>query len=105
MLVYDVTNEKSFDNIRNWIRNIEEVCVLKVYYAWNLDIHGIGIGKKCTDWTVILFFVVHIYLYSGHLHAFKYKYTCQGISRNFFGRSRGFFALHECVRPRFLNLW
>ena len=25
MLVYDVTNEKSFDNIRNWIRNIEEV--------------------------------------------------------------------------------
>ena len=27
MLVYDVTHEKSFDNIRNWIRNIEEVCV------------------------------------------------------------------------------
>ena len=26
MLVYDVTSEKSFDNIRNWIRNIEEVC-------------------------------------------------------------------------------
>ena len=25
MLVYDVTNEKSFENIRNWIRNIEEV--------------------------------------------------------------------------------
>lgn len=25
MLVYDITNEKSFDNIRNWIRNIEEV--------------------------------------------------------------------------------
>ena len=25
MLVYDVTNEKSFDNIRNWIREIEEV--------------------------------------------------------------------------------
>ncbi|KAM9765887.1 ras-related protein Rab-8B [Menidia menidia] len=24
MLVYDITNEKSFDNIRNWIRNIEE---------------------------------------------------------------------------------
>lgn len=28
MLVYDITNEKSFDNIRNWIRNIEEVHVL-----------------------------------------------------------------------------
>ena len=27
MLVYDVTNEKSFENIRNWIRNIEEVSV------------------------------------------------------------------------------
>ena len=26
MLVYDITNEKSFDNIKNWIRNIEEVC-------------------------------------------------------------------------------
>ena len=26
MLVYDVTTEKSFENIRNWIRNIEEVC-------------------------------------------------------------------------------
>lgn len=27
MLVYDITNEKSFDNIKNWIRNIEEVNV------------------------------------------------------------------------------
>lgn len=27
MLVYDVTTEKSFENIRNWIRNIEEVGV------------------------------------------------------------------------------
>ncbi|XP_041061190.1 ras-related protein Rab-8A isoform X5 [Carcharodon carcharias] len=25
MLVYDITNEKSFDNIKNWIRNIEEL--------------------------------------------------------------------------------
>ena len=24
MLVYDITNQKSFDNIWNWIRNIEE---------------------------------------------------------------------------------
>lgn len=28
MLVYDITNEKSFDNIKNWIRNIEEVNIL-----------------------------------------------------------------------------
>ena len=27
MLVYDITSEKSFDNIKNWIRNIEEVCL------------------------------------------------------------------------------
>ncbi|XP_069574532.1 ras-related protein Rab-8B isoform X2 [Brachyistius frenatus] len=27
MLVYDITNEKSFDNIRNWIRNIEELAI------------------------------------------------------------------------------
>ena len=25
MVVYDVTNEKSFDNIRKWVREIEEV--------------------------------------------------------------------------------
>ena len=31
MLVYDVTNEKSFDNIRNWIRNIEEVSHFKKF--------------------------------------------------------------------------
>ena len=41
MLVYDVTSEKSFDNIRNWIRNIDEVCMLCVEYCtvklqWNL---------------------------------------------------------------------
>ena len=24
LLVYDITNDKSFDNIKNWIRNIEE---------------------------------------------------------------------------------
>lgn len=29
MLVYDITNEKSFDNIKNWIRNIEEVIHLQ----------------------------------------------------------------------------
>ncbi|XP_023125134.1 ras-related protein Rab-8B isoform X2 [Amphiprion ocellaris] len=27
MLVYDITMEKSFDNIRNWIRNIEELAI------------------------------------------------------------------------------
>jgi GTPase SAR1 family protein len=32
MLVYDITNEKSFDNIKNWIRNIEEVCIQKLIF-------------------------------------------------------------------------
>ena len=32
MLVYDVTSEKSFDNIRNWIRNIEEVWTFAVLW-------------------------------------------------------------------------
>lgn len=39
MLVYDVTNEKSFDNIKNWIRNIEE-------HATN-DVEKMILGNKC----------------------------------------------------------
>lgn len=34
MLVYDITNEKSFDNIKNWIRNIEEVCMEGECQCW-----------------------------------------------------------------------
>lgn len=37
MLVYDITNEKSFENIRNWVRNIEEVISLFTYY-WLLKV-------------------------------------------------------------------
>lgn len=32
MLVYDITSEKSFENIKNWIRNIEEVTKKKSRY-------------------------------------------------------------------------
>ncbi|KAK5873477.1 hypothetical protein PBY51_018514 [Eleginops maclovinus] len=39
MLVYDVTNEKSFDNIRNWIRNIEEHA--------SSDVERMVLGNKC----------------------------------------------------------
>lgn len=39
MLVYDITNEKSFDNIRNWIRNIEEHA--------SSDVEKMIIGNKC----------------------------------------------------------
>lgn len=39
MLVYDITNEKSFDNIKNWIRNIEEHA--------SSDVDRMVIGNKC----------------------------------------------------------
>lgn len=45
MLVYDITNEKSFDNIRNWIRNIEEVRV------WSRDSSGGGAVDR-SEWSL-----------------------------------------------------
>jgi small GTP-binding protein len=39
MLVYDITNEKSFENIRNWIRNIEEHA--------STDVEKMILGNKC----------------------------------------------------------
>ena len=30
MLVYDITKERSFDNITKWIGNIEMVCILYI---------------------------------------------------------------------------
>ena len=41
MLVYDVTDERSFNNIRNWIRNVDQ-------YATE-GVNKILIGKKCDD--------------------------------------------------------
>ena len=31
MLVYDITNRKSFDSIAKWLRNIDEVCLFKFF--------------------------------------------------------------------------
>ncbi|CAF2123051.1 unnamed protein product [Rotaria magnacalcarata] len=39
MLVYDITSEKSFDNIKNWIRNIEEHA--------SAEVERMLIGNKC----------------------------------------------------------
>lgn len=39
LLVYDITNEKSFDNIKNWIRNIEEHA--------SSDVERMVLGNKC----------------------------------------------------------
>lgn len=33
MLVYDITNEKTFDDIVKWLRNIDEVCTTKSPYS------------------------------------------------------------------------
>lgn len=39
LLVYDITNEKSFENIKNWIRNIEEHA--------SGDVEKMILGNKC----------------------------------------------------------
>lgn len=39
MLVYDITQEKSFDNISKWLRNIEEHA--------NEDVEKMILGNKC----------------------------------------------------------
>lgn len=39
MLVYDITQEKSFENIKNWIRNIEENA--------SSDVEKMLLGNKC----------------------------------------------------------
>lgn len=41
MLVYDVTDERSFNNIRNWIKNVEQFA--------NDGVNKILIGNKCDD--------------------------------------------------------
>ncbi|XP_064646007.1 ras-related protein Rab-8A-like isoform X1 [Lineus longissimus] len=45
MLVYDITNTKSFDNIRNWIRNIEEVSGTSQHAS--ADVEKMVLGNKC----------------------------------------------------------
>ena len=39
MLVYDITNSKSFDNIAKWLRNIQEHA--------NEDVEKMILGNKC----------------------------------------------------------
>ena len=56
MLVYDITSEKSFDNIKNWIRNIEEVRILNDHLSMfgfsyfqhaSAEVERMLIGNKC----------------------------------------------------------
>ena len=44
MLVYDITNAKSFDNIAKWLRNIGELKVQEIYFTlicnqMSIDLH------------------------------------------------------------------
>ena len=49
MLVYDITSEKSFDNISKWLRNIEEVLVMiTLLHLWCLN--GL-INVACISWS------------------------------------------------------
>lgn len=45
MLVYDICNEKSFENIKNWIRNIEEVSVKQKMLVLR---EANFVGRKCS---------------------------------------------------------
>ncbi len=49
MLVYDVTNERTFENIRNWIRNIEEVslCVNLAQHLGSLTLRAYNFSLEC----------------------------------------------------------
>lgn len=53
MLVYDITQEKSFENIKNWIRNIEENA--------SADVEKMLLGNKCelNDKRQVLFYLLY----------------------------------------------
>ncbi len=36
MLVYDVTDEKSFEKISYWIRDVEEVCLVRYHMTYHV---------------------------------------------------------------------
>jgi len=72
LLVYDVTDEKSFGNIRNWIRNIEQHATESV--------NKILIGNKCDMldkkvlWRANLLFFFFFFFEAFHL-----RWKCQVI--------------------------
>lgn len=57
MLVYDITQEKSFENIKNWIRNIEENA--------SADVEKMLLGNKCelNEKRQVRIVLCHLYLY------------------------------------------
>lgn len=63
MLVYDITNEKSFDNIKNWIRNIEEVSVSVPNVS--SDFKASAVCSTCLIYTIIRSYL-HFYAIKGY---------------------------------------
>lgn len=49
MLVYDITNEKSFENIVKWLRNIDEVSRIVCSYAYKYTYIWHTNTGKCTN--------------------------------------------------------
>jgi len=70
MLVYDITNEKSFDNIRNWIRNIEEVGV-ETGTASKWHFKAICLHRSHLSYHSYLISIVFPILLSTHLHVLE----------------------------------
>ncbi|KAK3752561.1 hypothetical protein QZH41_013421 [Actinostola sp. cb2023] len=75
MLVYDITNDKSFENIKNWIRNIEEHA--------SQDVEKMVLGNKCdmddrrqvskdrgeqVSGTILVYFTNYTYCTVYHIH-------------------------------------
>lgn len=61
MLVYDITQEKSFENIKNWIRNIEENAAA--------DVEKMLLGNKCelNDKRQVTIDIYNIYMILYHI--------------------------------------
>ena len=55
MLVYDITNSKSFDNIAKWLRNIDEVSGM--FFPWSflnskyVAIFQVKLGGILNQWS------------------------------------------------------
>lgn len=46
MLVYDIANEKSFENIVKWLRNIDEVSDGEIEIMYVTDIYNFSMPMK-----------------------------------------------------------
>lgn len=78
MLVYDITNEKSFDNIKNWIRNIEEVSFI-VYHSFVLLLFCLAF-LMCPSIAVNKNVFFHLQYFMVKVQAMLYKNMYSGVT-------------------------